>query len=220
MIDDFIAAAERCQKAGFDGVELHGAHGYLLSEFLSPQYNQREDHYGGDAEAPRKDSLGVIAGVNERCGRGFSLGVRLSPERFGQRTAEIRDLAAALLLDPRLDYLDMSLWDLAKPAHDEAFEGQSLLDIFAGLPRRGRCAGAAGKLYSAAQCQQALDQGLDFIMVGRAGIVHHDFPQRAFADPEFVMADLPVTREHLHRSGLVHRSLITWRPGKALLQTN
>ena len=202
LIEDFIAAAERCQKAGFDGVELHGAHGYLLSEFLSPQYNQREDHYGGDAERRAKILWEVIAGVSERCGRGFSLGVRLSPERFGQRTAEIRDLAAALLLDPRLDYLDMSLWDLAKPAHDEAFQGQSLLDIFAGLPRDGVALGAAGKLYGAAQCQNALDQGLDFIMVGRAGIVHHDFPQRAFADPEFVMADLPVTREHLRQERL------------------
>jgi len=96
----------------------------------------------------------------------------------------------------------MSLWDLAKPAHDEAFEGQSLLDIFAGLPRDGVALGAAGKLYGAAQCQQALDQGLDFVMVGRAGIVHHDFPQRAFADPEFVMADLPVTREHLQQERL------------------
>ena len=91
---------------------------------------------------------------------------------------------------------------LFRSPHDEAFQGQSLLDIFAGIPRDGVALGAAGKLYGAAQCQQALDQGLDFIMVGRAGIVHHDFPQRAFADAEFVMADLPVTREHLTQERL------------------
>ncbi|EAW42195.1 NADH:flavin oxidoreductase / NADH oxidase family protein [marine gamma proteobacterium HTCC2080] len=202
LINDFIAAAERCQKAGFDGVELHGAHGYLLSEFLSPQYNQRDDQYGGNAENRAQILWEVIAGVNERCGRDFSLGVRLSPERFGQRTAEIRDLAAALLSDNRLDYLDMSLWDLTKPAHDEEFEGQSLLEIFTQLPREGVALGAAGKLYSAAQCQSAIDQGLDFVMVGRGGILHHDFPERALADPEFIMADLPVTREYLKQERL------------------
>ena len=183
-------------------MELHGAHGYLLSEFLSPQYNQREDGYGGNAASRAKILWDVIAGVNERCGRGFSLGVRLSPERFGQRTAEIRDLAAALLVDERLDYLDMSLWDLTKPAHDEEFDGQSLLEIFTELPRQGVALGAAGKLYSAAQCQSALDQGLDFVMVGRGGILHHDFPRRALADPEFAMADLPVTREYLQQERL------------------
>ena len=94
---------------------------------MSPQYNQRDDQYGGNAENRAQILWEVIAGVNERCGRGFSLGVRLSPERFGQRTAEIRDLAAALLTDSRLDYLDMSLLDLTKPAHDEEFEWQSLL---------------------------------------------------------------------------------------------
>ena len=96
----------------------------------------------------------------------------------------------------------MSLWDLTKPAHDEEFEGQSLLEIFTQLPREGVALGAAGKLYSAAQCQSAIDQGLDFVMVGRGGILHHDFPQRALADAEFVMADLPVTREHLQQERL------------------
>ena len=49
---------------------------------------------------------------------------------------------------------------------------------------------------------RALDQGLDFVMVGRAGIVHHDFPLRAFANTEFVMTDLPVSREHLRQERL------------------
>jgi len=202
LIDDYMAAAVRCQQAGFDGVELHGAHGYLLSEFLSPGLNRRDDAYGGNAENRARVLWEIIDGVNQACGRDFSLGVRLSPERFGQRTGEIRDLAAAMLLDSRLDYLDMSLWDLEKPAHEEAFGGQSLLEIFTELPRKGVALGAAGKLYTAAQCQAALDKGLDFVIVGRGAILHHDFPKRALADSSFAMADLPVTRQYLQQERL------------------
>lgn len=197
LIADFVAAAERCQKAGFDGVELHGAHGYLLSEFLSPKLNRREDQYGGSAENRARILMEVIDGVNQRCGRSFSLGVRLSPERFGLDSAEIHDLAAKLLLDKRLDYLDMSLWDLDKPSEHPNFSGQTLLEEFAALPRDGVQLGAAGKLYSAAQCQRAIDAGLDFIFIGRGAILHHDFPRRAIANPDFEVVSLPVTRDYL-----------------------
>ncbi len=202
LIADFIDAAERCQKAGFDGVQLHGAHGYLLSEFLSPKYNRRDDQYGGSPENRARILFEIIEGVNQRCGRGFSLGVRLSPERFGQDTAEIRDLAEKLLSDARLDYLDMSLWDLNKPAVDAAFDGQTLLDIFGKLPRKGVALGAAGKLYSAEACQMGLDAGLDFVIVGRGAVLHHDFPQRAMADSTFTATALPVTRDYLSAEGL------------------
>ena len=202
LIEDFVNAAERCQKAGFDGVELHGAHGYLLSEFLSPQYNRREDSYGGSPENRARILFDIIEGVNQRCGRGFSLGVRLSPERFGQDTLEIRDLAEQLLKDQRLDYLDMSLWDLYKPAEDERCEGQTLLDVFGALPRDGVRLGAAGKLYTAEACEQALAGGLDFVIVGRGAVLHHDFPKRAMADASFKVVDLPVTRDYLAGEGL------------------
>ena len=113
--------------------------------------------------------------------------VRLSPERFGQRTEEIRDVASELLVDPRLDYLDMSLWDVFKEAHDEAFAGQSLMKVFTDLPRKGVALGAAGKLYSAEACEEAIESGLDFVLVGRAAVIHADFPNQALANPDFEM---------------------------------
>ncbi len=202
LIRDFIDAAERCQRAGFDGVQLHGAHGYLLCEFLSPRYNRRDDAYGGSAENRARILWEIIDGVNQRCGREFSLGVRLSPERFGVDTGEIRDLAGKLLQDDRLDYLDMSLWDINKAPESDAFEGQSLLEVFTSLPRGNVKLGAAGKLYSAADCQAGIDAGLDFVLLGRGAILHHDFPQRAIEDPGFTSAELPVTREYLQSEGL------------------
>ncbi len=202
LIEDFITSAERAQRAGFDGVELHGAHGYLLCEFLSPKYNRREDRYGGSAENRARILMEIIEGVNQRCGRAFSLGVRLSPERFGVEMGEIVALAGRLLKDDRLDYLDMSLWDLNMPAQHEDFAGQSLVQVFADLPRAGVRLGAAGKLYSAEDCRAAMAAGLDFVVVGRGAILHHDFPRQALADPTFSMAALPVSRAHLAREGL------------------
>jgi 2,4-dienoyl-CoA reductase-like NADH-dependent reductase (Old Yellow Enzyme family) len=144
----------------------------------------------------------IIEGINASCGRAFSLGVRLSPERFGQRTEEIRDLAGQLLTDDRIDYLDMSLWDVFKPAHDEAFAGESLLKVFTDLPRKGVALGAAGKLYSAGDCQRAIESGLDFVLIGRGAVVHADFPAQAMANPDFAMLELPVSRQHLADQGL------------------
>lgn len=202
LIEDYISAAERSKAAGFDGVELHGAHGYLLCEFLSPKYNRREDQYGGSPENRARILMEIIEGVHQRCGSDFSVGVRLSPERFGVDMVEIHALAGQLLQDPRLDYLDMSLWDLNMPAQHEAFAGKTLLEAFAALPREGVQLGAAGKIYDAATAQQAVEQGLDFVVIGRGAILHHDFPRRAIAEPNFSATSLPVTRAYLEQEGL------------------
>ena len=72
----FIAAAVRCQKAGYDGVELHGAHGYLIAQFFSKYYNRRTDEYGGSAENRCRFLTEIIAGIREKLGR-FPILVRM-----------------------------------------------------------------------------------------------------------------------------------------------
>lgn len=77
MIEWFAAAAERAVKAGFDGLELHAAHNYILAGFLSPYYNQREDEYGGSYENRVRLLLEVLRAVRQRVGSAFPLWVRL-----------------------------------------------------------------------------------------------------------------------------------------------
>ena len=81
--DDFIAAARRAQTAGFDGVEIHGAHGYILAQFLSAEINKRDDRYGGSLQNRARIVFEIIDGVRRDCRPDFQLGLRLSPERFG-----------------------------------------------------------------------------------------------------------------------------------------
>jgi 2,4-dienoyl-CoA reductase-like NADH-dependent reductase (Old Yellow Enzyme family) len=195
--DAFIAAAVRAEKAGFHGVELHGAHGYLICQFLSAEVNKRTDEYGGSFENRARFLYECIEGVRAACGKDFSLGVRLSPERFGMDLGEILKLAGALLNDDRIDYLDMSLWDSFKEPADETFKGVSLVELFGALPR-GTCRlGAAGKITTGRDCLKAMAAGLDFVVIGRAAILHHDFPARVAKDNCFEPIALPVPEAHL-----------------------
>lgn len=202
LADDFVAAARRAQQAGFHGVELHGAHGYLLCQFLSPELNRREDEYGGDLENRARLLFELVDRVRSECGADFTLGVRLSPERFGVRLAEIKTVAQWLLREARIDYLDMSLWDVFKAPEEEAHRDRSLLEHFIGLERGPVALGAAGKLASGADVHRALAAGLDFVVVGRSGILHHDFPERVRADRDFTPIARPVSAAHLRAEGL------------------
>ena len=195
--EDFIAAAVRAERAGFDGVELHGAHGYILCAFISPETNRRDDRYGGSLENRARLLSEIIDGVRARARPDFQLGLRLSPERFGLRFAEQRQLVGEVLASGKLDYLDMSLWDTFKAPVDAEFASRPLIDWFADLPRGGTRLGVAGKLMSGADCRRAMDAGIDFTVLGRAAILHHDFPRRVAADPDFRCVSLPVTRQWL-----------------------
>ena len=202
LAEDFVAAALRAERAGFDGVELHGAHGYVICQFLSPQFNRREDRYGGTPENRARLLLDIVAGVRARCRPGFIVGVRLSPERFGLELAEIRALAQRLMQAGLIEYLDLSLWDVNKEAEEEAHRGRSLLSHFTGLERGQVRLGAAGKINSGPAAARALATGLDFVIIGRAAILHHDFPQRVRADPSFMPVQTPVSADYLRSEGL------------------
>lgn len=202
MIEAFVAAAVRCQNAGFDGVELHGAHDYVICQFLNSELNQRTDRFGGSLENRSRVLFDIVDGIRARCRPDFNLSVRLSAERFGMKTAEITEVFGRLVDSKKVDFIDMSLWDCFKEAADADFAGRRLVDIFANLERGDTRLAVAGKLYSAADVQRAIDAGADMIAVGRAAITNHDFPRRAIADPGFAMRELPVARDVLRQEGL------------------
>lgn len=202
LVEDFIVAAVRAEKAGFDAAELHGAHGYILCAFLSAETNRRADRFGGSLENRARVVREIIHGVRARTGPQFQLGLRLSPERFGLRLDEQRALAGELLAEGALDWLDMSLWSTFKPPMEAAYAERPLIDWFTDLPRGETRLGVAGKLLTAADCCRALENGADFVLLGRAAILHHDFPRRAATDPEFATRDLPVSPAYLRAEGL------------------
>jgi 2,4-dienoyl-CoA reductase-like NADH-dependent reductase (Old Yellow Enzyme family) len=202
LAEDFVLAAVRAERAGFDGVEVHGAHGYVLAQFLSAEDNRRDDEYGGELAGRSKLLLDVVRGIRDRSRPDFQLGLRLSPERFGMRLGEVRELCEELLASQLLDYLDLSLWDAGKLPVEEAFAERSLMRWFTDLERHGTRLGVAGKVMTAVRADELVQEGADFVMLGRAAILHHDFPLRAAQNAAFAARPLPVTAEELAAEGL------------------
>lgn len=209
--NSFIAAAKRAQLAGFDGVSVHGAFGWILSEFMSPHLNDRTDKYGGSLENRARFTIEVIEGIRKACGPNFQIGWRLSIERYGLRLEEMRDITAEIFDRELIDYLDLALWDSAQVVREGEFQGKTMLSIFTGLPRKGVRLGVAGKIYSGQRAAELLDEGCDFVLIARAGILQRDFPMQVKANPMYKSPEMPVTADYLRQGGLSERFITTMR---------
>ncbi len=110
IVQCFAAAAVRAVRAGFDGIEIHGAHGYLISQFLSAYTNRRTDEYGGGLEGRARFALEVIAAVRQAVGRGFPVWMRINGDDFveGGNTQEEYKALAKMLVQAGLDALHVS----------------------------------------------------------------------------------------------------------------
>ncbi len=82
IVEEFSEAAWRVMQAGFDAVELHAAHGYLLSQFMSPLLNRRNDRFGGSFENRMRFPLAIIGAIRQKCGAGFPILVRFSADEW------------------------------------------------------------------------------------------------------------------------------------------
>ncbi len=196
-VADFVAAGVRAERAGFDGVEVHGAHGYLIGQFLDTSRNHRTDAYGGSLDNRFRIVQDVLAGIRAATGEGFQLGLRLSPEGSGIPLQDGREYARRALASGLLDHQELSLWDVFMRPR-KGGEGL-LIDHFVDLPRGSTRLGVAGKVLSTADAQWCLDKGADFVSVRSAAIVQHDFAARALADPSFTARSLPVSVEVLRQ---------------------
>lgn len=203
--DSFIEAAKRAQLAGFDGVAVHGAFGWILSEFMSPYLNYRKDKYGGSLENRARLTIEVIEGIREACGPDFQIGWRLSIERYGLIMEELREVTKEFFNRELIDYLDLALWDSAQLVREGTFQGKTMLSIFTELPRKGVRLGVAGKIMSAARAGELLEEGADFVLIARAGIITRDFPIQVKKNPKYNSPKLPVTAEYLRKGGLSER---------------
>ncbi len=111
VIEHFVIAARHSKAGGMDGVEIHGAHGYLIQQFMSPWSNHREDDYGGTVNNRMRFAFEIIAAVRAEVGRDFTVGFRLSGEEFTDGGLDITQMVGVsrLLRDTdQLDYLSVS----------------------------------------------------------------------------------------------------------------
>lgn len=119
VIDSFAFAASVVREAGWDGVELHATHGYLIQQFMSPFFNQRTDEYGGSLENRMRFPLEIISAVRQAVGTDFTVGMRISGDEFtdgGYTLDDMLSMAPALAEPGRVDYLSISAGTYWSPA--------------------------------------------------------------------------------------------------------
>lgn len=124
IIERFGRSAAICKKAGFSGVQIHGAHGYLVSQFLSPHHNRRSDEWGGSPEKRRRFVLAVYAEVRRQVGPDFPVGIKLNSADFqrGGFTEEESMETIRALADAGIDLIEISGGTYEAPAMSGAMQ--------------------------------------------------------------------------------------------------
>jgi 2,4-dienoyl-CoA reductase-like NADH-dependent reductase (Old Yellow Enzyme family) len=202
IIDDFCNAARRVHRAGFNGVELHGAHGYLLSQFLSRVRNTRADGWGGTLTGRARLLRHIVQRVRRELPAPFIVGVRLSPEDMPSAPGLDLDdsiQVAQWLAEDGVDFIDLSLWNYQRKTLKRP--DQHPLPLFrAALPSEVAIF-AAGAIWSRQDAQAVVDLGADFVSLGRAAIVDPNWPIHA-REPQFEPRRPPLTPEQYRQNDL------------------
>ena len=187
IVEAFAAAARRAVEAGYDVVEIHGAHGYLIHEFRSPLSNQRTDSYGGSAENRQRFPLEVVRAVREAVGTDTVLDIRLSASDWadGGVTGEETAAFSRELVEAGVDVLHISSGGNV-PAAVPVGPGYQLPlaeQVRRAVSGTGVPVVGVGLIEEAAQAEQALITGqVDAIAVGRAALRDPYLPLRWAAD--------------------------------------
>ncbi|MCG2616182.1 NADH-dependent flavin oxidoreductase [Terrimonas sp. NA20] len=178
IIKAFGAATLRAIKAGFDGVEIHGAHGFLNQNFLSPMINQRSDQWGGSIENRLRFSTEVVREVRrviaEYADRPFVLGFRISPEESAKNGLRLQDTFALIdrLIQQQVDYLHFSLFNVLAQKPLESETNKTIAQVLTSYIDDRIPVIAAGQLTTPSEADQALQAGLDMVAIGRGMVIH------------------------------------------------
>lgn len=126
IIERFGRSAAICKKAGFGGIQIHGAHGYLINQFLSPHHNQRTDQWGGSPEKRRRFLLEVYAEIRRQVGADFPVAIKLNSADFqhGGFTEEESLATIRALVDAGIDLIEISGGTYEAPAMSGALQEQ------------------------------------------------------------------------------------------------
>ena len=192
-IDAFVQAAKRCESAGFDGVELHGAHGYLIAQFLGSNTNRRSDQFGGDVEHRCTFLLRIIRGIREVVNDKFAIMVRLSPisEEIGIILEDTKQVIE-LLLEEEIDALHISCWDV----FEKQTNGRVMTEEICSIYSQSIPIVSTGSVWSAKDAQFVLDQGAHAVGVARVALPHPDWASFV-SNPTYNPSRPPFTPDEL-----------------------
>lgn len=186
IVRKFVEAAVRAKTAGYDGIELHGAHGYLIAQFMSASTNHRKDRYGGDVLKRMTFPLEIIRGIRKELGRDYPMLFRFSADEFvdgGRKLDESKKVAKTFegagvdALDVSAGTYDSMITMIEPMSYPEAWKiylAESMKDVV-NLPVIG-----VGVIRSPEVAEEILEKGkVDFVALGRALLADPYWPQKA-----------------------------------------
>lgn len=186
IIQSFAEAAARAKKAGYDAVELHGAHGYLINEFMSPHSNKRMDEFGGDVKGKMKFPVEIVKAIKEKAGDDFPVIFKMNGADFSKigLTLEDTKIQAKMLVEAGADAIDVSAGTYAtiyncvpSMQYKEGFRVYLAEGIKKTVDVPVFCVGG---LVSPEFCEEILRDGkADFVELGRALIADPEWPNKA-----------------------------------------
>ena len=188
LIEKFGDAAFRAKKAGYDGVELHGAHGYLIPQFMSTYMNRRIDEFGGDILGRSRFATGVVRNIKQKCGGDFPVIMRLSGDETadgGMRLNETR-VMARLLEEAGTDALHVSA-GMPSAYGDKGYSLASFRTPMGFLTYLAEEIKKSvkipvitvGRIVDPAMADSIIRDGMaDFVSLGRASLADAEFPKK------------------------------------------
>ncbi|MGX7205511.1 NADH-dependent flavin oxidoreductase [Enterococcus pingfangensis] len=190
VIEDFGEATKRAIEAGFNGVEIHGAHGFLIQNFLSPHYNQRTDSWGGNLENRLRFAIAIVDEVKKIAKKyadpSFIIGYRISLEEREADGLRLTDTETLIehLIAKKVGYLHLSLGDALTDHEHSGGNNEPFIQRISKLVDHRVPLIAAGSLNTFDRMASALDNGLDLVAVGHSLVANPDL---------FSQKELPLT---------------------------
>ncbi|MFD1395427.1 NADH:flavin oxidoreductase [Kroppenstedtia eburnea] len=178
VVTGFVNAAKRAQSVGFDGIEIHGANGYLLDEFLTDYTNRRTDEYGGSTENRVRLLVEVSKAIREAVGKDFTIGIRISQAKVNDYThkwagkEQDAEIIFGQLGQAGLDYIHVTEYEAWKPAFDTSEASlASLAKKYGNIPVI-----ANGHLEDPERARKIIENGeADVVTLGKGALANHDW---------------------------------------------
>jgi len=184
VIHAFGEMTRRAIEAGFDGVELHGAHGFLLQNFMSPFFNRREDQWGGSLENRLRFPVAVIreikSVIKKLATKPFTLGYRISPDEPQAGGLRMQDTYALIerLIEEDVDYVHASLASALSSKPVDSQDEKTYLELIVEKANGRIPVLAAGSMVTPDDVASGLDKGLSLAVVGQGLIMNPDWIEK------------------------------------------
>ena len=231
LIARFREAAALARKAGFDGVEIHGANHYAVHQFFSPRANHRDDHWGGSLSKRMNFPLAVAEAVRDALGPKLVTGFRITPfeAEAGGYMLDDAKLLCCELAGLNLDYISVSLDDYRmsrptgearvydRPVEKTAAPADSPITEFARVIAGRSAVMASGGIKTCVDAEGAIKLGADLVAVGRAVVVDPEWLSKVQSKREkAILAGLPNDRLEIARALSIPERMVEYllsRPG-------